>query len=124
MMAQDCMYYRARYYRPRLQRFIAEDPIGFAWGDANLYAYAQDNPLRYNDPSGYCPWCLGGAALGMTLNVVSQLAANGGNLGAINVSQVGLAAASWFLRRRFRATYDGTFSYCKHPRKFSGKCSN
>ncbi|MDH5669368.1 MAG: RHS repeat-associated core domain-containing protein [Nitrospira sp.] len=27
------MYYRARYYHPRLQRFIAEDPIGFSGGD-------------------------------------------------------------------------------------------
>lgn len=29
-------YYRARYYQPRFQRFIAEDPIGFAGGDVNL----------------------------------------------------------------------------------------
>jgi RHS repeat-associated protein len=91
------MYYRARYYQPRLQRFIAEDPIGFVGGDANLYAYAQNNPLSYNDPSGYCPWCLVGTALGATLNIGSQLATNGGNLGAINISQVGLAAASGFL---------------------------
>ncbi|MDC8448224.1 MAG: hypothetical protein LV473_07690, partial [Nitrospira sp.] len=89
--------YRARYYQPQFQRFISEDPIGFAGGDTNLYAYAQNNPLSYNDPSGYCPWCLVGAALGATLNVGSQLAANGGNLGAINISQVGLAAASGFL---------------------------
>jgi RHS repeat-associated protein len=32
-------YYRARYYHPRLQRFIAEDPIGFGGGDLNLYGY-------------------------------------------------------------------------------------
>jgi len=32
-------YYRARYYHPGLQRFISEDPIGFAGGDTNLYAY-------------------------------------------------------------------------------------
>jgi RHS repeat-associated protein len=25
-------YYRARYYDPKLQRFISEDPIGFAGG--------------------------------------------------------------------------------------------
>ncbi len=25
-------YYRARYYSPTLQRFIAQDPIGFAGG--------------------------------------------------------------------------------------------
>src|SRR5437899_7058243 len=38
-------YYRARYYHPGLQRFVSEDPIGFAAGDANLYAYVQNSPL-------------------------------------------------------------------------------
>ncbi|HEV8640824.1 MAG TPA: RHS repeat-associated core domain-containing protein [Methylomirabilota bacterium] len=32
-------YYRARYYHPTLQRFVSEDSLGFAAGDANLYAY-------------------------------------------------------------------------------------
>ena len=45
-------YYRARYYQPRLQRFIAEDPIGFLAGDINFYAYVAGNPLMYTDPSG------------------------------------------------------------------------
>jgi len=31
-------YYRARYYNPTLQRFISEDPVGFAGGGPNLYA--------------------------------------------------------------------------------------
>lgn len=29
-------FYRARYYNPTYQRFIAQDPIGFAGGDPNL----------------------------------------------------------------------------------------
>jgi RHS repeat-associated protein len=45
-------YYRARYYSPGLQRFIAEDPIGFAGGDPNLHAYAFNSPTLYRDPSG------------------------------------------------------------------------
>lgn len=45
-------YYRARYYHPRLQRFIAEDPIGFAGGDMNIYAYVGNNPHRWIDPTG------------------------------------------------------------------------
>ena len=45
-------YYRARYYQPRLQRFIGEDPIGFAGGDVNLYAYVLNNPTRFIDPLG------------------------------------------------------------------------
>lgn len=46
------LYYRARYYLPRLQRFIAEDPIGFMGGDVNLYAYVWNNPSRFVDLLG------------------------------------------------------------------------
>lgn len=45
-------YYRARYYHPRLQRFISEDPIGFEAGDMNVYAYVGNNPVGYVDPYG------------------------------------------------------------------------
>jgi RHS repeat-associated protein len=45
-------YYRARYYSPALQRFISEDPIRFAGGDVNLYAYVRNDPMNYTDPSG------------------------------------------------------------------------
>lgn len=48
-------YFRARYYHPRLQRFIAEDPIGFRGGDANLYAYVRNAPLLFADPLGLAP---------------------------------------------------------------------
>src|SRR5207247_5057906 len=45
-------YYRARFYHPGLQRFISEDPSGFAAGDPNLYAYTFNAPTTYRDPSG------------------------------------------------------------------------
>jgi RHS repeat-associated protein len=45
-------YYRARYYDPHLGRFISEDPIRFAGGDANLYAYVMGNPVNAIDPEG------------------------------------------------------------------------
>lgn len=45
-------YYRARYYSPQFERFISEDPIGFAGGDTNLYRYVDNNPLNFVDPSG------------------------------------------------------------------------
>jgi RHS repeat-associated protein len=45
-------YYRARYYSPKLQRFISEDPIEFAGGDVNLYAYVKNRPLLFTDPLG------------------------------------------------------------------------
>jgi RHS repeat-associated protein len=44
--------YRARYYSPVFQRFIAQDPIGFQGGDANLYGYVGENPTNWIDPNG------------------------------------------------------------------------
>ncbi len=56
--ATSLAYYRARYYSPRLQRFVSEDPLGFAGGDANLYAYVSNSPTNFTDPSGLCgPAC-------------------------------------------------------------------
>ena len=45
-------YYRARYFDPKIGRFISEDPIGFAGGDVNLYAYVRGNPPNLVDPGG------------------------------------------------------------------------
>ena len=44
-------YFRSRYYDPGGQRFIQEDPIGYA-GGLNLYAYGDGNPTNGRDPDG------------------------------------------------------------------------
>jgi RHS repeat-associated protein len=44
-------YYRARYYDPKIGRFISEDPIGFK-GGINFYAYVDNRPTIWTDPSG------------------------------------------------------------------------
>jgi RHS repeat-associated protein len=50
--ATGLYFYRARYYSPTFQRFIAQDPIGFRGGDANLYGYIRQNPTSTVDPFG------------------------------------------------------------------------
>jgi RHS repeat-associated protein len=52
-------FYRARYYDPSTGRFISEDPIGFGGGDANLYAYVQNESTSLADPLGLSPSCSG-----------------------------------------------------------------
>ena len=42
----------ARDYDPTIGRWTTKDPIGFAGGDTNLYAYVGGNPMSYNDPTG------------------------------------------------------------------------
>jgi RHS repeat-associated protein len=41
-----------RWYSPKMGRFISQDPIGFAAGDANLYRYVGNKPTTHTDPSG------------------------------------------------------------------------
>jgi RHS repeat-associated protein len=50
--ATGMYYYRARYYHPGQQRFLAEDPIGFKAGDPNFYGYVGNNPVSFRDPHG------------------------------------------------------------------------
>lgn len=44
--------YRARAYHPGLGRFMSEDPLGFAGGDANLFRYCGNDPVNFYDDSG------------------------------------------------------------------------
>lgn len=46
------MYYRFRYYQPRLGRFISEDPLGTERSDNNAFRYVYNNPTSWIDPYG------------------------------------------------------------------------
>jgi len=53
------MDYNARYYSPYLNQFISPDSIVPDFSNPqslNRYAYALNNPVKYNDPSGHCVW--------------------------------------------------------------------
>jgi RHS repeat-associated protein len=45
-----------RDYSPELGRFVAKDPIDFAGGDTNLYAYVMNDPVNLVDPDGLVAW--------------------------------------------------------------------
>jgi len=48
----ELYFYRARWYDPTTGRFISEDPIGFAAGDANVSRYVGNGVTTRVDPSG------------------------------------------------------------------------
>ena len=54
-----------------------EDPIGFAGGDVNLYAYVFNSPTNYTDPTGefvvlaVIAWCVGGGLFNVGLDWLS-----------------------------------------------------
>jgi RHS repeat-associated protein len=84
-------FYRARYYDPRLQRFLSADPEGFAAGDTNLYAYVRNTPTTLVDPTGRNPLliiplagCAGGAiGAGLTAGWTARKVVAGCAAGAI-----------------------------------------
>ncbi|MDJ0652184.1 MAG: RHS repeat-associated core domain-containing protein [Simkaniaceae bacterium] len=45
------IYYGARYYHPKLCKWISPDPIG-SHDSLNLYLFCYNNPLKYYDPWG------------------------------------------------------------------------
>jgi RHS repeat-associated protein len=47
-------YYRARWYDPKVGRFISEDPVGLE-GGLNAFIYAENNPLAFRDSQGQWP---------------------------------------------------------------------
>jgi RHS repeat-associated protein len=46
------MYYRARWYDPVLGKFLNDDPMGFAAGDANVSRLTGNTAFSGRDPSG------------------------------------------------------------------------
>jgi RHS repeat-associated protein len=84
------VYLGARYYDPVIGRFLSADPVGFDEKNIhsfNRYAYANNNPYKFVDPSGHSPlsliaWEVAkatgiGYALGVAADAVSQSAAFG-----------------------------------------------
>ena len=52
-------YYRARYYDPKVARFVSEDPVKWAISP-NFYPYVANDPANQVDPAGLAPstWCI------------------------------------------------------------------
>lgn len=109
----DLYYYNARYYNPRLGRFISRDPYLGRDGDSlsrNGYTYVKNNPLKYVDPTGQIDldtmwegtkqtfWGAVDATIGVATAVGGVAVATGGTatgVGAVPGIAVGVAAVGF-----------------------------
>jgi hypothetical protein len=57
----------------------------------NKYSYTYNNPLRYTDPNGHCPWCIG-AVVGAFAGAAIELGVEAYHGEDISLRQVGAAA--------------------------------
>lgn len=110
--ATGLQYSRARWYDPKVGRFISEDPIGFAGGDINLYVYVRNQPLIYRDPKGLYP---GGDVLnpGILASLGGLAGSAGGLLGAA-ASSPAVVAGAGFLGGYAIGYYPGQWT-ANHP---------
>ena len=83
-------YLQSRYYDPLLGRFISADSIDYLEPNnvsgLNLYAYCNNNPIMYVDPSGKWNWNTFwaiSAIVATTVLGVALTVASGGIVGAI-----------------------------------------
>src|SRR5262249_20763606 len=47
-------FMRARFYAISSGHFLSPDPLGLRGGQTNLYTYAGQNPVSFDDPTGLC----------------------------------------------------------------------
>ena len=94
-------YLNARYYDPEVCRFISPDDINYldpeTIGGTNLYAYCNNNPVMYADPSGHFLISLfvglvASFVIGTTASAVSQYVQYGGNINWLQACIDGLFA--------------------------------
>ena len=82
--SSNLYFYESRYYHPVFGRFVAPDTIVPDLSDPqslNRYTYANNNPLRYTDPTGHCPICIV-VAIGVIAGAVSSGIQSGWDLEA------------------------------------------
>jgi RHS repeat-associated protein len=112
-------FYRARHYSPSTGRFISEDPIGWASGQANDYSYVRRNPIGYVDPSGL--FGIPGAVYGGISGAIGGYITGGGGQGGIIRCPGG---RSGWLRASRRSGWGGCWEHHGLPAwSDRGKCS-
>ncbi|HET7588257.1 MAG TPA: RHS repeat-associated core domain-containing protein [Gammaproteobacteria bacterium] len=91
------VYMQARYYDPKIGRFLSPDPVTFSPDKPqffNRYWYANGNPYKYTDPDGRCAICLVIAArfiVGASIDIATQHFVEGKAWGDVDLGDAAVA---------------------------------
>ena len=69
-------YFKARYYNPKLAKFVQADtvvPSSKDYQSYNRYTYTRSNPLKYSDPSGHSFMDVFKALFNFVLGILNQI---------------------------------------------------
>jgi RHS repeat-associated protein len=73
--ATGIVFYRARYYHPGIGRFASRDPMGMV-DSVSPYAYVNNSPVNFTDPSGEFLMQAAGAVVGGAGGLLFQAGAD------------------------------------------------
>ena len=68
----EMTYYRTRYYDGAVGKWVTQDTLGFAGGDANLYRYVFNAPTLFVDSSGTVPASVGDDANSAVMTFIKE----------------------------------------------------
>jgi RHS repeat-associated protein len=78
----------ARDYDPQTGCWTAQDPLGHASQDTNLYTYVYNDPVNNIDPSGLFLQFLVGCAVGAGIDLIWQMLVEGKSLACVDWTSV------------------------------------
>jgi uncharacterized protein RhaS with RHS repeats len=117
---------QARYYDPVIGRFYSNDPVGVMGHDSavhgfNRYAYANNNPYKYTDPTGEIPLVV--VAIWILKEAGGEVFEQATGIPAPTIKNLGKTAAKQVMRKALkdRPKVEGVYKFKEGDKDYVGQ---